>query len=140
MSLEQAVMQNTEMLGKIYAVLKAKADNDLPVSLKEPTPVAPEVVVKPAEPAKKAPEPEVKKETVKVEAKKEAPAPKELTPQLVPTTQDAIRVLMDLAKDNRPAAVEVLNKYNSKSARYVPENPRVDFVNYIRSKLDELKG
>ena len=133
MSLEQAVMQNTEMLGKIYAVLKAKAYNDLPASLKETLPVAPESVVKPAESAKKAPEPEVKKDKVKVEA----PVPKEPTPQPVPTEQDAIRALMNLAKENRSAAVEVLNKYNAKSARDVPENQRADFVNDIMSKLDE---
>ena len=130
MSLEQAVMQNTEMLGKIYAVLKAKADNEIPASLKETLPVAPEAVVKPAEP-------EVKKEKVKVEAKKEAPAPEEPTPQPVPTEQDAIRALMNLAKENRSAAVEVLNKYNAKSARDVPENQRADFVNDIMSKLGE---
>lgn len=137
MSLEQAVMQNTEMLGKIYEVLKTKADNELSASLKETPPVTPESVVKPAEPTKKAPEPEVKKEKVKVEAKKEAPAPEEPTPQPVPTEQDAIRALMNLAKENRPAAVEVLNKYNAKSARDVPENQRADFVNDIMSKLDE---
>lgn len=130
MSLEQAVMQNTEMLGKIYAVLKAKADNEIPASLKETPPVAPEAVVKPAEP-------EVKKEKVKVEAKKEAPAPKEPTPQPVPTKQEAIRVLLELAKTNRPAAVEVLNKYKVKKAPDVPENQRADFVNDIMSKLDK---
>lgn len=137
MSLEQAVMQNTEMLGKIYAILKAKAGNDLPASLKETLPVAPEPVVKPTEPAKKDPEPEVKKEKVKVEAKKEAPAPKEPTPQPVPTKQEAIQVLLELAKTNRPAAIEVLNKYKVKKAPDVPENQRADFVNDIMSKLDE---
>ncbi|TSJ87970.1 hypothetical protein FPQ14_11550 [Gilliamella apicola] len=137
MSLEQAVMQNTEMLIKIYEVLKTKADNELSASLKETLPVTPESVVKPAEPTKKAPEPEVKKEKVKVEAKKEAQAPKEPTPQPVPAVQEAIRVLLELAKTNRPAAVEVLNKYNVKKAPDVPENQRADFVNDIMSKLDK---
>ena len=137
MSLEQAVMQNTEMLIKIYEVLKAKADNSLSAPLKETLPVTPEAVVKPAESTKKAPKPEVKKEKVKVEAKKEAPAPKEPTPQPVPPVQEAIRVLLELAKTNRPAAVEVLNKYNVKKAPDVPENQRADFVNDIMSKLDK---
>ena len=137
MSLEQAVMQNTEMLIKIYEVLKTKADNELSASLKETLPVTPESVVKPAEPTKKAPEPEVKKETVKFEAKKEAPTPEEPTPQPVPAVQEAIRVLLELAKTNRPAAVEVLNKYNVKKAPDVPENQRADFVNDIMSKLDK---
>ena len=137
MSLEQAVMQNTEILIKIYEVLKTKADNELSAPLKETLPVAPEAVVRPAESTKKAPAPEVKKETVKVEAKKEAPAPKEPTPQPVPTEQEAIRVLLELAKTNRPAAVEVLNKYKVKKAPDVPENQRADFVNDIMSKLDE---
>lgn len=121
MSLEQAVMQNTEMLIKIYEVLKTKADNELSASLKETLPVAPEPVVKPTEPAKKDPEPEVKKEKVKP----------------VPTEQEVIRVLLELAKTNRPAAVEVLNKYKVKKAPDVPENQRADFINDIMSKLGE---
>ena len=133
MSLEQAINQSTEILIKIYEVLKTKADNELSAPLKETLPVAPEAVVRPAESAKKAPEPEVKKDKVKVEA----PAPKEPTPQPVPTKQEAIRVLLELAKTNRPAAVEVLNKYKVKKAPDVPENQRADFVNDIMSKLDE---
>lgn len=133
MSLEQAINQSTEILIKIYEVLKTKADSELSAPLKETLPVAPEAVVRPAESAKKAPEPEVKKDKVKVEA----PAPKEPTPQPVPTKQEAIRVLLELAKTNRPAAVEVLNKYKVKKAPDVPENQRADFVNDIMSKLDE---
>lgn len=125
MSLEQAIMQNTEMLIKIYALLQTKAGNDLNALLKEPRPA--ETIATSTEHAKKLPDPEVKKTP-------------ESAPQPVPTGQEAIRVLMDLAKINRAAAVEVLNKYNVKKAPDVPENRRADFVNDIMSKLNDLKG
>lgn len=143
MSLEQAIMQNTEMLVKIYALLASSPNNVLPtnpVPEPEQTPTETKPVVKTSTPTKSAAAPTITPEPIKSNAvKKEAPAqvPAEPQAQQVSSLQEAITLTIKLGRANYAAAKAVLVKYNATNAREVPDEQRLAYIQDVKNALGE---
>lgn len=141
MSLEQAIMQQTEVLSKIYVLLASLPNAAVtPVLELEQKPAEQKPAVKTATPKKSTPAPTITPEPVKhIATKAEVPAqvPAEPKAQQVSSLEEAVTLTIQLGRKNYQAAKAILLKYTSTNAREVPEGQRSAYIQDIKNALSE---
>lgn len=143
MSLEQAIMRNTEMLGKIYALLLSSPNTVPPITAmpeSEQKPAEAKPAVKSETPKKSVPAATIKPETIKPNAiTEEVPAqvPAEPQAQQVSSLEEAITLTIQLGRKSYQAAKAILLKYTATNAREVPEDQRSAYIQDIKNALSE---
>jgi len=151
MSLEQAIMQQTEVLSKIYVLLASLPNaavtpvlglEQKPAEQKpaEQKPAEQKPAVKTATPKKSTPAPTTTPEPVKpIATKAEVPAqvPAEPKAQQVSSLEEAINATVRLGRVNYSAAKAILLKYSATNAREVPEDQLLAYIQDIKNALSE---
>ncbi|QHJ80161.1 MAG: hypothetical protein [Bacteriophage sp.] len=141
MSLEQAIMQQTEVLSKIYVLLASLPNAAVtPVLGLEQKPAEQKIAVKTATPKKSTPAPTNTPEPVKpIATKAEVPAqvPAEPKAQQVASLEEAINATVRLGRVNYSAAKAILLKYSATNAREVPEDQLLAYIQDIKNALSE---
>lgn len=69
-----------------------------------------------------------------------APAPADTQTPSIPSEQEAIRCLMELAKKERTRAVAILAQFGVSKASELKEDQRSEFMDAVNLQLKELKG
>lgn len=129
MSLEQVITENTttmreliDAMSRYVAIFGQQTPDPKPASVEtNPAPLLPESETKPAV-AEVTPEPE--------------PAPEQ---EPIPSEQEAIRCLMELAKKDRTRAVAILAQFSVSKASELKECQRAEFIAAVNLKLNELE-
>ena len=146
MSLEQAIMQQTEVLSKIYVLLASLPNAAVTPVLgleqkpAEQKPAEQKPAVKTATPKKSTPAPTTTPEPVKpIATKAEVPAqvPAEPKAQQVSSLEEAINATVRLGRVNYSAAKAILLKYSATNAREVPEDQLLAYIQDIKNALSE---
>ena len=141
MSLEQAIMQQTEVLSKIYVLLASLPNAAVtPVLELEQKPAEQKPAVKTATPKKGVPASTIKPETIRPNAiTEEVPAQVPAEPQAlqVSSLEEAITLTIQLGRKNYQAAKAILLKYTATNAREVPEDQRSAYIQDIKNALSE---
>lgn len=135
MSLEQVITENTttmreliDAMSRYVAIFGQQTPDPKPASVEtNPAPLLPESETKPAV-AEPEPKPEPKPEP--------APAPEQ---EPLPSEQEAIRCLMELAKKDRTRAVAILAQFKVSRASELKECQRAEFIAAVNLKLNELE-
>lgn len=125
MSLEQVITENTttmreliDAMSRYVAIFGQQTPDPKPASVEtNPAPLLPESETKPAVA-------EVK------------PAPEQ---EPIPSEQEAIRCLMELAKKDRTRAVAILAQFSVSKASELKESQRAEFIAAVNLKLNELE-
>lgn len=135
MSLEQVITENTttmreliDAMSRYVAIFGQQTPDPKPASVEtNPAPLLPESETKPAvADAKPEPTPEPTPE----------PAPEQ---EPIPSEQEAIRCLMELAKKDRTRAVAILAQFSVSKASELKECQRAEFIAAVNLKLNELE-
>ena len=129
MSLEQVITENTttmreliDAMSRYVAIFGQQTPDPKPASVEtNPAPLLPESETKPAV-AEPKPKPE--------------PAPEQ---EPIPSEQEAIRCLMELAKKDRTRAVAILAQFSVSKASELKESQRAEFIAAVNLKLTELE-
>lgn len=137
MSLEQAITENTatmreliEAISKSFAVF-----GQTPQKLGQLTQNAGQETAKTGQ-AKSEPEP-VPTPPLKESKPTETQAPQTAS---IPTEQETIRCLMELAKKERTRAVVILAQFKVSKASELKEDQRAEFMEAVNLQLKELEG
>lgn len=129
MSLETAIAENTTTMRELinalsqYATIVGQQTHD-----PDPKPASVE-----ATPAPLLPESETKLAVAEV---KPEPAQEQ---EPIPSEQEAIRCLMDLAKRDRTRAVAILAQFSVSKASELRDDQRAEFIAAVNLKLNELE-
>lgn len=142
MSLEQVIIENTttlreliDAMSRYVAIFGQQTPDPKPASVEtNPSPLLPESETKPAvaEPEAK---PEPKPAVAEPEPKPE-PVPER---EPIPSEQEAIRCLMELAKKDRTRAVAILAQFSVSKASELRDDQRAEFIAAVNLKLTELE-
>ena len=142
MSLEQVITENTttmreliDAMSRYVAIFGQQTPDPKPASVEtNPAPLLPESETKPAVAEAK---PAVAKAKPAVAEVTPEPAPEQ---EPIPSEQEAIRCLMELAKKDRTRAVAILAQFSVSKASELKESQRAEFIAAVNLKLTELGG